>query len=113
MNPACQISYSRTALVLGTNAGLIRLTLDEDLRAWRVRQPEYVPVAGGAGLLKEQAILELKFRLVMPALFQEMLEEFGLSRQAVSKYHLAVNRLGCAPAVSREMNVRQGEAVHA
>jgi hypothetical protein len=55
----------------------------------------------------------LKFRLVMPALFQEMLEEFGLSRQAVSKYHLAVNRLGCAPAVSREMNVRQGEAVHA
>ena len=64
-----------------------------------MRQPEYVPVAGGTGLLKDQAILELKFRLVMPALFQEMLEAFGLGRQAVSKYQLAVNGLGCAPAV--------------
>jgi hypothetical protein len=110
MNPACQISYSRTALVSETPAGLIRLTLDEDLRACRVRQPEYVPVAGGTGLLQDQAILELKFRLVMPALFQEMLEEFGLNRQAVSKYQLAVNGLGCAPAACVEVNPMQAEA---
>ncbi len=49
MNPACQIAYSRTALVSDTSAGLIRLTLDEDLRTWRVCQPEYVPVTGGTG----------------------------------------------------------------
>ena len=97
MNPACQISYRRTALVLETSAGLIRMTLDEDLRAWRVRQPEYLPVSGGEPLMQDHAILELKFRLVMPDLFQEMLEEFGVSRQSVSKYQLAVNALGCAP----------------
>ncbi len=110
MNPACQISYSRTALVSETPAGLIRLTLDEDLRACRVRQPEYVPVTGGTGLLQDQAILELKFRLVMPALFQELLKEFGLNRQAVSKYQLAVNGLGCAPAACVEVIHMQTEA---
>jgi len=94
MKPACQISYSRTALVSQTDAGLIRLTLDEDLRAWRVSQPEYVPVAGGTGLLSDRAILEMKFRIAMPALFKQMLEEFQLQAQRVSKYHVALTELG-------------------
>jgi len=94
MKPACQISYSRTALVSQTDAGLIRLTLDEDLRAWRVCQPEYVPVAGGTGLLSDRAILEMKFRIAMPALFTQMLEEFQLQRQRVSKYQVALTELG-------------------
>ena len=96
MKPACQIYYSRTALVSQTDAGLIRLTLDEDLRAWRVSQPEYLPVAGGTGLLSDHAILEMKFRITMPALFTQMLEEFQLQSQRVSKYQLALTELGQA-----------------
>jgi hypothetical protein len=94
MKPACQIYYSRTALISHTDAGLIRLTLDEDLRAWRVSQPEYLPLAGGTDLLSDRAILEMKFRIAMPMLFTRMIEEFGLQAQPVSKYQLALTELG-------------------
>lgn len=109
MNPACQISYSRTALVKETGAGLIRLTLDEDLRAARVSQPEYRAVAGGRLFLRDRAILEMKFRLATPALFKQIMEEFRLRSQPVSKYSLAVNGLGCAPL---EMRLPQAEAAY-
>ena len=112
MNPSCQISYSRTALVSPTGAGTIRLTLDEDLRGWRVSHPEYHPLAGGKLLLKDHAILELKFRLAMPAIFQQMLEEFRLHSEPVSKYRLAVTGLGCVPqSVPPETAFPQAEAV--
>ena len=114
MSPACQISYSRTALVSQTGAGLIRLTLDEDLRAWRVTQPEYVPLAGGTPLLRDHTILELKFRLAMPPLFKQMLEEFHLCPQPVSKYQLAVTGIGCAPrSVPVETGALEIEAAYA
>ena len=103
MKPACQISYSRTALVSRTDAGLIRLTMDDDLRAWRVNQPEYLPVAGGTGLLRDRAILEMKFRIAMPALFKQMLEEFQLQTQRVSKYHVALSELGVAARASSSL----------
>lgn len=114
MNPACQISYSRTALVSQNGAGLIRLTLDEDLRASRVSQPEYLPVAGGKLLLRDHAILEMKFRMAMPALFKQIMEEFRLRPQPVSKYSLAVTGLGCAPQCAPvEMGLMQSEAAYA
>jgi hypothetical protein len=106
MNPACQISYSRTALVSETGAGLIRLTLDEDVQAWRASQSEFLPLSDGTPLLDDRAILELKFRLAMPALFKQMIEEFQLSTQPVSKYHLAVTALRCAPEVLRSEAAR-------
>ena len=105
MNPACQISYSRTALVSETGAGLTRLTMDEDVRAWRVDLPQYLPLVGGTPLLDTRAILELKFRVAMPALFTQMIEEFRLSAQAVSKYQLAVAGLGCAPSYASSATV--------
>lgn len=97
MHPACQISYSRTALVSETGAGLARLTLDEDLRAWRVSRPEYAPLAGGTPIFPGRTILEMKFRMAVPSLFKQMVEEFGLEAETISKYKLAVTGLGCAP----------------
>jgi hypothetical protein len=104
MAPACQVAYSRTALQEVDDNGLIRLTLDEDLRAWRVDQPAYVPNAGGASFLPGRAIMEMKFRYAMPAIFSRLLEEFGLTPQAVSKYHLAVRALGCVPCETEDAN---------
>jgi hypothetical protein len=113
MNPACQISYSRTALVSENGAGLIRLTLDEDLRACRVTQPAYQPLTVGTLLSRDHAILEMKFRMAMPALFKQVLEEFRLRSQPVSKYHLAVTGLGCAPlSAPPDMRFLQAEAAH-
>ena len=41
-------------------------------------------------------ILELKYRYAMPAVFKELVEEFKLNPQAVSKYRLAAAVLGFA-----------------
>lgn len=114
MNPSCQISYSRTALVSETGAGAIRLTIDEDLRGWRASHPQYQPLPGAKLLLPDHAILELKFRLAMPSLFKRLLEEFQLRSQPVSKYRMAVEGLGCAPrAIAVEGEARQAEAAYA
>jgi len=89
----CQISYHRTARVAMTRYGPMRLTLDENLRA--------LPAAGlgfreqdGTCFLKDQNILELKFRCEMPVLFKYLVEEFALNPQPVSKYRLAAATLG-------------------
>ncbi|MEO8594138.1 MAG: polyphosphate polymerase domain-containing protein [Candidatus Solibacter sp.] len=114
MNPACQISYSRTALVADNGPGLVRLTLDDDLRAWRVREPQFHDIAGGRLLARDHMILELKFRLSMPALFKEALERFQIGAQPISKYRLAVTGLGCAPATAPlETRILQAEAAYA
>ncbi|MCX6627322.1 MAG: polyphosphate polymerase domain-containing protein [Candidatus Solibacter sp.] len=114
LNPACQISYCRTALVSENSAGTVRLTLDEDLRASRVSHPEYLPVAGGKLLLRDHAILEMKFRMALPALFKQIMEEFRLRQRPVSKYSLAVTGLGCAPSCARlELGCMQREVAYA
>ena len=114
MNPSCQVSYSRTALVSENGAGLVRLTLDEDLRAWPTRQPEFHPITGGRKLMRDHVILEMKFRLAMPALFKQAVEEFGLHSQPISKYRLAVTGLGYAPATAPlETRMLQSEAAYA
>ncbi|HXA49985.1 MAG TPA: polyphosphate polymerase domain-containing protein [Candidatus Acidoferrum sp.] len=94
MSPLCQISYQRTALVAESDAGPIRLTVDDGLCASRVAVAAFPPLAGGVPLLNSQSILEMKFRMVMPAVFQEMVEVFGLAAQPVSKYRLAIPALG-------------------
>ena len=58
-------------------------------------------MAGGTGLLSDRVILEMKFRNVMPALFTQMLEEFQLHAEKVSKYHLALTELGEAAGPDR------------
>jgi hypothetical protein len=65
----------------------VRLTLDADLSAQSVdgfafSQGEGIPVLPG------QAILELKYRGVFPALFRRLVEEFALAPRATSKYRL-------------------------
>jgi len=98
MAPVCQISYVRTALVSEDESGLFRLTLDEDLRAWAVREPAFHAISGGGALVHDHMIVEMKFRLGMPALFREALEKFRIESQPISKYRLAVTGLGYAPA---------------
>ena len=68
-----QVTYDRTARVAMTDYGVIRLTIDEGLKA--------LPV---------EAIIEMKYRAEMPAVFRRLAEEFGLQAQRVSKYRLGV-----------------------
>jgi len=114
MNPSCQVSYKRTALVSDNGSGLVRLTLDEDLRAWKVKGPEFHAIAGGTPLMRGHMILEMKFRLTMPAMFKEALEEYRLQAQPISKYRLAVTGLGYAPPMAPlETRMLQAETAYA
>ena len=76
LKPVCQIAYERTARVAMTEAGLIRLTLDEQVAAAPVdgfqfasTQPEPLPVGG--------VIVELKFRQQIPQLFAACIDQIG------------------------------------
>jgi len=96
MSPACQISYHRMAMLGWNDAGPIRLTVDDDLRACEATGAAFCTHTEGMSLLDGQAILEMKFRLAMPTVFKELLKEFRLYPQPVSKYRLAVPVLAAA-----------------
>jgi hypothetical protein len=94
LKPICQISYERTARVAMTGCGPIRLTLDNGIRARPVSGVAFTGVEEGALLLEHKVIIELKYRLEMPALFKQLVEAFALNPQPISKYRLAAVALG-------------------
>jgi hypothetical protein len=92
----CQISYHRTARVLMTPKGPIRLTLDDDIRTVPTPDMAYREMGEGTPMLDRQIILELKYRYDLPELFKRLAGEFGLKPEPVSKYRLAIAALGYA-----------------
>jgi hypothetical protein len=97
VRPTVQVAYHRSARVgLGT-WGPMRLTLDNGIRGLTAAGLEFRPDLGVA-VADADAILELKFRVEMPAIFRHLVEEFALQPATVSKYRLAVARLGLAPS---------------
>jgi hypothetical protein len=95
----CQVAYERTALVHSNGHGPIRMTLDGNLRAVPTNDLAFRPLAGEPDLIAGQGILELKFYASLPPVFGEMIEKFGLETHTISKYRIAVKRLGLAPAI--------------
>jgi len=93
VHPVCQVSYRRMARVAMTDYGLVRLTLDEELAARAVSGPAF---ASGVAtpMLAGHMILEMKFRVEMPAVFRQLAEAFALRPERLSKYRLAVEALG-------------------
>jgi hypothetical protein len=79
---------------LGTSdTGPIRLTVDQDLRALPAHFYAFSDPAAGVVLSPDQRILELKYKLEIPGLFKQLLQEFNLRPQPSSKYRLAVAAL--------------------
>lgn len=102
LKPICQITYHRIARVALTPYGPIRLTLDRCVQAVPLSMVAFSDATQGTMLSENQAIVEFKFRLGMPALFKEVVEKFALTPTRISKYRLAVVALGLVepPAVS-------------
>ena len=100
LQPAWQIHYDRTARVLETSAGLIRLTVDRDLcaapaRGFEFRDPGELQRIYEPGS-EDRHILELKFRNRIPELFRDLMEDLVLTPQPVSKFRLAAGTLAYA-----------------
>ncbi len=93
LHPVCQVSYRRLPRVAMTDYGPIRLTLDDELVARPVSGPAFVS-GPGTPILPDRMILEMKFRVEMPAVFRQLAELFALKPERLSKYRLAVEALG-------------------
>jgi hypothetical protein len=91
--PVCQVAYTRTALVNSNGHGPIRMTLDAGVRAVVSNALAFHDLAAEAPLTGSNGILELKFYRARPAVFDELVEKFGLVAQPISKYRIAVGAL--------------------
>jgi hypothetical protein len=103
LQPVCQIGYHRTARVMMSNTGPVRLTIDEQIRATPVDTIAFRNGVGSTALLNDQTIVELKYRLEVPPVFKLLIQEFALAPAKMSKYRLAAGELGLvSPARVRE-----------
>jgi len=101
LHPVCEIGYHRVARA-GTSAlGPIRLTLDERLSVCRADRVAFGEQQVSRAFNDGQMILELKYRAEVPALFKQLVEEFGLRPRPASKYRLGMETLDPRVAAAR------------
>lgn len=110
LRPVTQVTYDRTARVAMTDYGVIRLTIDEGLKALPIGIPAFVP-DGAATPLPVEAIVEMKYRAEMPVVFKRLAEEFGLQAQRVSKYRLGIT--SARPEVAHASSAAAADGGHA
>ena len=96
LKPVCQVAYHRTARVATSQAGPIRLTVDQNLHTRTIDGAAFDHAGPGAKLLDDRLIVEMKFREGLPELFRRAIEEFELRPATISKYKLAARHLGLA-----------------
>jgi VTC domain len=96
LQPQCQIGYRRTARVLMSPAGPIRMTLDDSVCAQRAGAIRFDD-SGAMVPVTDRVILELKFRRDLPALFRELVASFALNPVSFSKYRAALPLIGLVP----------------
>ncbi len=107
LHPRCQIRYERVARLGMAADGPIRLTVDRNLDAFVTGDCEVAEKGAWVPLLPGHCILELKFRLVMPVQFKQLLEEVSLTPQPVSKYRLSIQAFGLDPE-ARDLQPARG-----
>jgi hypothetical protein len=86
LRPTCRISYARTAFLGTTAGGPVRLTLDREVVGTAASDWAVPARLEGRELLPGAAILELKFRLVLPGLLRELLCTLPARPGGGSKY---------------------------
>jgi hypothetical protein len=92
-----RVDYQRVARIGHSDYGPVRLTLDQELLAWRTGGLSFEVADRGTPLSTQQLILELKFGHAMPAVFKQLIREFSPYLTGISKYRLACFALGLAP----------------
>jgi len=100
--PICQISYQRHARLGRVPEGNIRLTIDDQIRAWPVARWNFVPNRGGTPLNAGFCIVEIKYKQQLPALFEQLLLRYPLAPANLSKLRLAGSELGFVPLAAKK-----------
>jgi hypothetical protein len=92
LRPLIQMSYDRVARIGSSPTGPVRMTIDTNLRVLPLPDRAFLP-GTGLPLVSDKCIVEVKYRVQLPAIFKRLAEEFGLEVQKVSKYRLGLNAL--------------------
>jgi len=94
--PTCRVTYLRTAFFGRAADGPIRLTIDRDLAGAPTTTWDVSPLRDGTPLLPDGGLLELKFHIHVPPLFQELIARLPGQLPRVSKYRRCVELSGLA-----------------
>jgi hypothetical protein len=96
LSPLIQMSYDRTARVGMSSTGPMRMTIDTNLRVLPMPDRAFIPGVGFP-LIEGQCIVELKYRVDVPALFKDLVGTFKLAPSPISKYRIGLGVLDYAP----------------
>lgn len=96
LQPLVQVSYVRTARTFMSTHGPVRMTMDFDLRVLPLPDRAFLPGLG-LPLLEGKHIIEVKYCDVLPALFRQLVEQFSLQQQPMSKFRAGLSLLGLSP----------------
>ena len=96
LRPTLCISYDRVAFLQMENTGPIRLTVDRSIGCCSLNHLHFPCKADYQRILEGKSVIELKFRDIMPNNFREIIEEYKLISQPVSKFRKAMVVTGLA-----------------
>jgi hypothetical protein len=94
LEPTCLVGYRRIARVALTGAGPIRFTVDREMQCRAAEKLAVDPLVGGCKFLAGRSIVEMKFQANLPALFKQLMIDYCLTPQPISKFRFAVESLG-------------------
>lgn len=92
LQPLVQLSYNRTARLGMSSTGPVRMTIDFDLRILPLPDRAFIPGVG-LPLLEGRNVVELKYRVALPVVFKQLIADFQLEMQPVSKYRAGLMQL--------------------
>ena len=96
LRPTLCIMYDRIAFLQMENSGPIRLTVDRSIGCCSLNQLHFPFKADYQRILDGKCVIELKFRDTMPNKFRQIIEEYKLISQPVSKFRKAMVVTGLA-----------------
>lgn len=101
LRPLTQMSYDRVARIGTTRHGAVRVTVDTNLRVLPMPDRAFIPGVG-LPLIQDKCIVEVKYRVELPAIIRRFAETFKLEAVAVSKYRIGLKELDYAPATDAD-----------
>jgi hypothetical protein len=96
LQPVCTLTYHRIARVALTGAGPARLTIDSGIQVCVAEHLRF-DCTPAVPVLADQFVLELKCGPFVPAIFKQLVQEFGLVPRTASKYRLGLAALNGIP----------------
>jgi hypothetical protein len=92
LQPLIQLSYDRVARIGESPTGPVRMTVDKNLKV--LPMPDRAFLAGaGMPILEGECIIEVKYRVQLPAIFKALAATFNLEAQKISKFRSALRSL--------------------